>query len=369
VHPDDVVRHCGLAAAVVHEAIEQLVRYRLLEPADSEGGGYTAVAPGTAAAQLLGPIERELRDRQLEAAGIQALLSSLIPLYEDGSLRRRLPGAIELLSDRDTVDRLLTELAANCRTEMLDSQPGGAHRDDNLYESIARDTDLLKRGVQMCVLYQHGAQFHPPSLEYAHFIMGRGAQVRTVVGSLQRMVIFDREHAMIPLQASQTGKADAGTDGDGTGDESTGAVLVRDPSTVTFMVRSFQTSWRTAQPFGDALGKESLRLLSDRTKRVLVQMLVDGASDQAVARALGLSVRTCQRHIAEVMTRLSAKNRLQMGYLVHRLGLLDDGSPDAADGPAPTAIGTVSAQEAPAPTMPPPAMPTQTVPTHRDVAP
>jgi len=42
VHPDDVVRHCGLTAAVVKEAIEELMQYRLLEPADPDSGEYAA---------------------------------------------------------------------------------------------------------------------------------------------------------------------------------------------------------------------------------------------------------------------------------------------------------------------------------------
>jgi DNA-binding CsgD family transcriptional regulator len=335
LHPDDVVRHCGLSAAVVDDAIAALVEYRLLEPADSDSGEYAAVAPGTAATQLLGPIERDLRDRQMHVAGVQALLTSLIPLYEEGSLRRRLPGAVEPLADPDTVNRVSTELAANCRTEMLDARPGGANRDDEPADMFARDKEMLHRGVRMYVLYQHGAQFHPPSMEYAEFIMGQGAQVRTVVGGLQRMSIFDREHALIPLRPN------ASSD---TADEPSGSVLVRDPSTVTFIVRDFEASWQAAQPFGDGQRKESLRLLSDRTKRVLLQMLVEGASDQAVARTLGLSVRTCQRHVAEVMRRLSAKNRLQMGYLVHRLGLLDDSSLDETRRPGAANVGTVPAQ-------------------------
>jgi DNA-binding CsgD family transcriptional regulator len=269
----------------------------------------------------------------MHVAGIHSLLTSLIPLYEEGSLRRRLPGAVEPLADPDTVNRVSTELAANCRNEMLDARPGGARGDDEPSDLFARDKEMLHRGVRMCVLYQHGAHFHPATMEYAEFIMGQGAAVRTVVGGLQRMSIFDREHALIPLRPNDT-----------TAYEPPGSVLVRDPSTVTFIVRDFEASWQAAQPFGDAQRKESLRLLSDKTKRVLLQMLVEGASDQAVARTLGLSVRTCQRHVAEVMRRLSAKNRLQMGYLVHRLGLLDDSSLDETQGPGPANVGTVPGQ-------------------------
>jgi DNA-binding CsgD family transcriptional regulator len=321
LHPDDIVRHCGLAATVVDQAISQLLAYRLLELADPDRGEYAAVAPGTAAALLLGPVERELRDRQVQVTGIHALFNSLIPLHEEGTIRRRLPGAVEVLSDGDTVRRVLTELAANCRNEMLDAQPSGAHRDDLLDSLTERDKDLLHRGVQVRVLYQHAAQFHRPTMTRAEVVLGLGGQVRTVVGGLQRMAIFDREHAMIPMRPAPDARRSDRPGADG-------AVLIRDPSTVAFIARVFETSWLTAQPLGHGQDRESLRVLSDRTKRVLLQMLVDGASDQAVARTLGLSVRTCQRHIAEVMSRLSAKNRLQLGYLVHRLGLLDSDSPE-----------------------------------------
>jgi len=44
----------------------------------------------------------------------------------------------------------------------------------------------------------------------------------------------------------------------------------------------------------------------------ILTMLAGGAKDETVARSLGLSVRTCRRHIAEILTRLNATSRFQV---------------------------------------------------------
>jgi DNA-binding CsgD family transcriptional regulator len=52
----------------------------------------------------------------------------------------------------------------------------------------------------------------------------------------------------------------------------------------------------------------------------IVQLLADGAKDETIARALGMSVRTCRRHIADIMRRLDAVSRFQAGANAVRLG-------------------------------------------------
>jgi DNA-binding CsgD family transcriptional regulator len=56
-------------------------------------------------------------------------------------------------------------------------------------------------------------------------------------------------------------------------------------------------------------------------QRRIVQLLADGAKDETIARVTGLSVRTCRRHIADIMRRLDAVSRFQAGANAVRLGL------------------------------------------------
>lgn len=60
-------------------------------------------------------------------------------------------------------------------------------------------------------------------------------------------------------------------------------------------------------------------------------MLAAGAKDETIARELGVSLRTCRRHIAEMMRMTGAGSRFQAGVLATQLGLLTtpdrDGTP------------------------------------------
>ncbi|MER7521060.1 hypothetical protein [Streptomyces sp. NPDC126499] len=40
-----------------------------------------------------------------------------------------------------------------------------------------------------------------------------------------------------------------------------------------------------------------------------------------MARRMGLSLRSCQRHVSDLMRTLGARNRLHAGYLLARAGL------------------------------------------------
>ncbi|HEY3954524.1 MAG TPA: LuxR C-terminal-related transcriptional regulator [Streptosporangiaceae bacterium] len=69
-----------------------------------------------------------------------------------------------------------------------------------------------------------------------------------------------------------------------------------------------------------------------KVQRAILQLLADGGKDEAIARSLGISVRTCRRHIAEIMVKLGAASRFQAGARAARLGLLLAGPPVEAHG-------------------------------------
>jgi DNA-binding CsgD family transcriptional regulator len=61
--------------------------------------------------------------------------------------------------------------------------------------------------------------------------------------------------------------------------------------------------------------------LSPREREVLA-LLLDGASNKAVARALGISVRTAKFHVAAVLAKLGARNRAEAVSIALREGLV-----------------------------------------------
>lgn len=55
----------------------------------------------------------------------------------------------------------------------------------------------------------------------------------------------------------------------------------------------------------------------------VLRLLASGAKDEAIARNLGVSVRTVTRIVAELTSELGATSRFQAGVLAARLGWLD----------------------------------------------
>lgn len=75
-------------------------------------------------------------------------------------------------------------------------------------------------------------------------------------------------------------------------------------------------------------------------QRSIARLLVDGHVDDAVAvaRKLGVSVRTCRSRIAELMQALNASSRTRPGALIIQSGIVE---PDGA------ATGTADAEGPP----------------------
>jgi DNA-binding NarL/FixJ family response regulator len=66
----------------------------------------------------------------------------------------------------------------------------------------------------------------------------------------------------------------------------------------------------------------SLRRGPDPQTRRILALLDEGLKDEAVARQLGVSLRTVQRAVREVMLRLGVSSRFQLGAEVVRRGWL-----------------------------------------------
>lgn len=68
-------------------------------------------------------------------------------------------------------------------------------------------------------------------------------------------------------------------------------------------------------------GSENRIVASDVTAAI-AGLLAKGLKDEAVARRLGISLRTCRKHIAQLMDDLGAGSRFQAGVHAVRRGLL-----------------------------------------------
>ncbi|MER5357172.1 LuxR C-terminal-related transcriptional regulator [Streptomyces sp. NPDC002785] len=274
-----------------------LVDLRLLHP-DADGGKLVAVAPDSAQLRLLGPLVREISVMQEQVDQIRASLGSLLPVYRDeaGSAA----GQIEVVRDLDVVLPLIEEFSVRAETEVLTSQPGGGRPVEQLEDALVFAQELLGRSVLMRTLYQHTAQFDQGTVAYVEHVSKLGGEVRTTADGFTRMLVFDRRVAVLALKGHPQG-----------------AVVVRNENVIDTLVDAFERTWNGARPFPLQYSKSQIVNISSEVKQAIMHLLVAGESDKKIAARVGLSLRTCQRHIADLMQEIGARNRMHAGYLLH----------------------------------------------------
>ncbi|MGW3246103.1 response regulator transcription factor [Streptomyces sp. NPDC001070] len=123
-----------------------------------------------------------------------------------------------------------------------------------------------------------------------------------------RLCIADRSVALLPLAA------------DGAPPDPV-LLVIRPSSLLEALVTLFDAVWSAAVPLA---GSAAHQPRSDFDLRILA-LLVTGSTDAAMARALGVAVRTVQRHIAAMQRDAGVDNRVQLVWYAARHGWLDDG--------------------------------------------
>ncbi|MGW7413559.1 helix-turn-helix transcriptional regulator [Streptomyces sp. NPDC054863] len=294
----------GLGEATVRQALEFLFRIGLAQPDKKDPGRVWAVDPHLVAAVATAPLERTIAEQQTRLRAFRDQFARLASDYEKG---QQSGGAeVETIPGLSEVRAALNRASEQCVEDMITVQPGGTRTPEVLQDALARDSELLARGVRMRTLYHHTARFNGPSQAYVATVSALGGQYRTAHQLCGRMVIFDRRTAFLP-------------DHRGT----LGAVVVREPSIVHFLCELFEQAWSQAKPFSDA-ANDGLEAVAKDLDRTLLQLLATGLKDETIARRLGMSLRTTRKHIADIMQTLGAESRFQAGAAVAIAGLLDD---------------------------------------------
>ena len=309
----------GAAPAEIERACNDLLQNQLLAPAPGNPKRLVAVNPEIAAARLIEPLDDLVRSYRTAADTTRERLLRLMPAY----LSRRVLSpegddrSIETVPDAADVRRLIAETVQQCSKETMTVQPGGARTPVGLDEALPRDLDAIRRGVRMRVLYQHTARASLHTKTYVTAIEAAGGQVRTMEQLAERMLIFDRSIAFIPKWVHP--------------DQSPGAVVVREPVLVAFLCSFFEQLWLTAAPYIPS--SPGYQEVSNDVRLSVLRLLAQGLKDEVVARKLGMSVRTCRRHIAALMQEMGAESRFEAGVKAAQLGLLYAEPTDQLEGP------------------------------------
>jgi DNA-binding CsgD family transcriptional regulator len=320
-----VAEATGSSPQEVAAGLATLVSLRLLRPSPNRPGVLLAASPDVAIAELVGPIETEIRDRQRRADTLKSELSTLHRFYSESSRGRDAREAFDVVDDAERVRATLADLSRRCTVEVFCAHPG-VLSDRTVTECAPRDADLLARGVRMRSMYQHPVRVHPRTREFLAVLARAGAAVRTCAEIPDRIVILDREVAVVPDRAG-----------------SGGAVVVREPSVVDVLYRGLEQRWASALPLPcDDAPAGGYGAAGSGVRQAILRLLATGAKDEHIARRLGISVRTCRRHIAELLDELRATSRFQAGVRAAGAGLLPDSTESMPVSGADSRVWTVA---------------------------
>jgi DNA-binding CsgD family transcriptional regulator/sugar-specific transcriptional regulator TrmB len=290
----------------VRSTLDELAELSLVRPSWEQPETLLAVSPAVGFSILLAQQEQELLRRQQELAANRRAVMELIE--EHSWYRHARYAGIEHLTGLDEIRSRIEELAASCETELMAFVPRGAQSKEAMEASRPLDLAMLQRGVLVRTVYLQSIHNDVLTLDYAHWLADAGALVRTFGALSQRLIIYDRQAALVPVDPD---------------DEAAGALLSHGTGIVNALCEHFEGVWAKATDLNHQPRRRGEEL-TDQQLAVL-QLLADGHTDETIARRLGVSLRTTRRITAELMRFLGARSRFQAGVRASERGLLGPG--------------------------------------------
>jgi DNA-binding CsgD family transcriptional regulator len=280
-----------------------LMEFALLHPDPDDATWLRPVPPTVALAQRLHPIEREITEQRRRTIRLSELFEPFLALSTQETATTH---SITVLEGLDRINSALDIATAQCQTEVLTVQPSG-HRspEKRLLEAIERDKPLIERGVRIRTLYQHTARYLPDRIAYVDRFAEGKVEYRTIDELVERLIICDETVAFIPTREDRQV-----------------ALELRHPGLVRYLVKVFEFMWGRAVPLRAGTPYETDPDGITDIQHSIAKLLVEGHVDEAIARRLGMNVRTCRAHIAKLASALGSGSRAQLGYLIAQSGIL-----------------------------------------------
>jgi len=231
-------------------------------------------------------------------------LARAIPFLSAASTRPG-PGEVEELGGIDgevssggNALNLLTALIEQSKGDLLFLRPDtwAMPRESAISRVVGR---AVASGRRSRAIYPVRAFHEVPEVLRAR--IDEGEEVRIVDSLPTRLFVISGTHAILP---EPLGFADEPR------------LLVRQGALVAALTLLFELYWEHSSSVADLVQPPSGH------RAFLLRQLVSGAQDEQIARALGLSLRTVRRRVAELMIELGVDSRFQAGAEAVRRGWL-----------------------------------------------
>ncbi|MFD3655197.1 LuxR family transcriptional regulator [Streptomyces sp. NPDC058620] len=286
----------GLGGAELATAYDTLVDAGLASAAEV-GGEVVAPVPPTAGLEILA------RHRAAEVEESRIAVGGAFESFRRQRLAAYNDHLVEVVTG-DAIGPRVRQAWASARDQIrqFESPP---------YFPLPGATDdalaTLARGVTQRVVYSRESLEHPGRLkDVIEPCIKAGEQARVLPSVPVKLVIIDEAYALVSLSIKEA-------------DVHNTMLVVQPCGLLSALMALFEQSWQNALPFhGRRTGPGGL----PPADRRLLSLLAGGASDDVIARELGISRRTLFRRLQILMARLGAANRFQMALQAQRCGWL-----------------------------------------------
>ena len=272
------------------ESVELLFELGLLR---RDGMRYLVVDPHSVQDSIVTPLGQQGAQMISESSHWANAFNTLGQAYRRSPSTQGGP-VTELRGDQ--IERFLQDIVSGAQTELLTAQPQAGRTAAALREAANRDIAALQRGLSMRTIYQHSARRQTGTREYVRRVTAEGAEVRTLDEFFNRLIVVDREVAIIP-----------------SGDDLNTALAIRDSGLVAYLVDIFERFWDRGRPFTNR-ETSTLNSIAQEQRAMAIRMLIEGHADATCAKRLGVSPRTYAGYVADLKDEFEAQTRFQLGY-------------------------------------------------------
>ncbi|MFI7578268.1 helix-turn-helix domain-containing protein [Micromonospora sp. NPDC049497] len=246
------------------------------------------------------------RQEALEAA--RAAVTRLTEEYRAGMRRQDPDHLVEVVTGTRALRERLRDLQNGARVEVLwfcRANPLAMAGQENVEEF-----DALARGVRYRAIYEREMLLEPGALADVEQGVRAGEEARVLDRLPVRLAIVDGRTAVCPLVPER-------------GDGEPSAAVIGPSQLLDALLALFESHWLMATPLRSSdppvdRGAEGYRPDADEAR--LLSLFVAGVPDKSIASQLGVSRRTVQRRLADLMALAGVDTRPGLAFQVARRG-------------------------------------------------
>ncbi|MGV9291278.1 LuxR family transcriptional regulator [Streptomyces sp. NPDC003719] len=293
---DAVGAAAGLGGADLAAAYGGLVDAGLASASAGDGDVVAPVPPAAGLEILARHRAAELEESRIAVGGaFESFRRRRLAAYNDN--------LVEVVTGEDIAPRMRHAWAsAREQIRQFESPP---------YVPLATVTDdalaTLARGVKQRVVYSRESLEYPGHLKnVVEPCIEAGEEARVLPSVPVKLLIIDEAYALVSLSIKEA-------------DVHNTMLVVQPCGLLSALTALFEQAWHSALPVHGRTARPAGLPPADRR---LLRLLAGGATDEVIARELGISRRTLFRRLQILMTRLGAANRFQMALQAQRSGWL-----------------------------------------------